>query len=262
MEQIINQNPWKLFQKAIKQANSWTPAKREQKFLFSELIDFCIRFKNDLNNHLLEVSIITLANALSLQVKRIKKEDDDFLMFYTNENVTDYNGPFLMFRISQSDKIVIISPHNESDGTSIDTVIGFTETKAMWYICNGHKRAVNQPERNTTDFIRNNQSLGFHVVRLICEKFKGSIVYHIHGSKRPGVCLVKSRSKQLESIFKESIKDNTNIETFKAFNAGYVLDSIVNTNMYLKTEIPTKTHLSNKKIIKEIVIDAQKKIML
>lgn len=273
MNVIDEKKPWKTFQKAINQANSWTPASSDQKVLFSRLIDLCLDFRFNLNINsfindgeirlnYIEQSIINISGQLNLRVKRVKSASDDFLIFYTKEGITDYNGPLFMFRLSECYKIMIISPHNESDGTSIDTVIGFTETKAMWYICNGHKRATNQPERDTTDFIRNNQSLGFHVVKDICEKLRGLIVLHIHGSKKAGVCLLKSRSKQLESVFKAAIRESTNIEIFKAFNAGYALDAIVNTNLYLKTEIPSKTHLANKKIIREIVLDIQKGVMI
>lgn len=261
---IPNKNLWKLFQSANRQAKSWEPASNNQKLLFSDLFNKCMELRFSIMSgtgnyqETIEEKIIEICDKLQLKVYKIVNDSDEFLMMYTKYGVSNYNGPFIMFRLTECHKIMIISPHNESDGTSIDTVIGFIESRAMWYICNGHKRANQQPERDETDFIRNKKSLGYFVIKDICEKLKGLVILHIHGSKKPGVCLTRSRSKELENTFRKSITDNTNIRVFKGFNAGYEIDKIVNTNYYLKTEIPSKTHINNKKIIRDIVLDIQK----
>jgi hypothetical protein len=67
-------------------------------------------------------------------------------------------------------------------------------------------------------------------------------------------CLLRCRHDDMAQAFKKAVADNTKLDPndFFPFRADFTIDKLVNTNFYLKTEIPAVIHRNNKMIIKKI----------
>jgi hypothetical protein len=209
--------------------------------------------------------ILSLADSLGLQACRVtqtvNKANDSYLLLYSKPGVADYSGPFMMLRETKASKIVIISPHDDSDGTYADTKEGLAHSNALACISNGHMRGhVGTSSKNNGDFVHNTNNLGTFVVQTMGKLFPGYVVLHIHGWANPTKVLVDSRNPALYKAFETAIVDNSRVPqgNFSPLRASFSIDTMVNTNYYLKTEMPAVIHEKNHMIISDIAKEIEK----
>ncbi len=274
--EIVKTSPngaYVLFGPAINQANSWHSPTNEEKRLTSILLT---SWKTSTEKGISKdttKAILDAADKLGLQVCRVKSTKilngvqvlDSHLLVYTKKGVRNYSGSFFMLRETKHSKVFIIGPHDDSDGTYADTKIGMADTFALACISNGHHRSkVGFPKDKIrmSDFVHTPNNLGTYALQLICNMFPGTVCLHIHGMSNDKKCLLNCRDPAMANIFKKAIADNTKLDmtSFGNFRAGYPIDKMVNTNYYLKTEIPTIIHMNNKAIIRQVILslEAQK----
>lgn len=191
--------------------------------------------------------VLDSADYLGLQVCRVKQDADSYLLAYTKPKVTDYSGPFLMLRESKHSKVIIMSPHDGTDGTHSDTKLAFQHSQALAMISNGYKKT---PE---IDFLRNVKSLGAVALRQMDDAFPKSVWLMIHGMAQSGKVLYRSRSKALGAAYEDGVKLAMDISKFDALNAGYPIDAFISSGLYLKTEIPVKIHDNRPEALARVV---------
>ncbi len=213
--------------------------------------------------------IIQAANSLDLKVCRVKSSKkvdgidvlDSYLLVYTKPGIRNYSGAFFMLRETKHSKVIIIGPHDDSDGTFADTKIGMAGSYALACISNGHKRrSIQSEDYRNSDFCHSINNLGTYALEMVCKMFPNSVCIHIHGMSDNTKCLLRCRNDDMKNVFKKTIADNTILDPddFYPFNAYFTIDELVNTKFYLKTEIPTGIHMNNKIIIRKIVLDLEK----
>ena len=203
--------------------------------------------------------ILDNADKLNLQACRVKNdrvylgkaEKDSYLLLYTKPGVKTYSGPFLMLREINPSKVIVISPHDGTDGTHADTKIALENSHALAVVANGHPKGMT----NQSDFVDHSDSMGAAAVRQLNMRFPKSVYLHIHGMKASDHVLYRSRSKVLGRAFEKGIVNFTNIAkgAFNNFNAGYVTDSIIKSPFSLKTEIPARIHTGNENALAGVV---------
>lgn len=257
------QGAYIVFGPALNQAKSWhVPTEEEKQFTKQLLTNWKISTINGPSKETTQ-KIMQAADNLGLQVRRVKstkivngtKIPDTFLIVYTKPGIKNYSGAFFMLRETKHSNVFIIGPHDDKDGTFADTKIGMSDSYALACISNGHKRKMAGDQFVASDFVHSTDNLGTYALELICTLFPGLVCLHIHGMANDQKCLVRCRNPAMEKIFKKVIADNTklNQDDFDSFNAYFTIDSLVNTNYYLKTEIPAVIHKKNKTIIAKIV---------
>lgn len=263
-----------LFQPALDQAlpNLWTPPTPEQIAIMEKLLDaFYDSYKlKEANSKVFRFmkrntkTMMACADALGLQCCRAKvkpgvKENpnntnvdgDSYLLFYTKSGITNYNGPFLMLREKPASNVIIVSPHDDFDGTSNDTKQAFKESRAMCMISNGHHKWYKE-----VDFSKTANTLGSYTLKklakLMLQDQRKPVILNIHGMKDDTCVMYRSRSPELSKVFEEAILKYTTITRFEKFNAEYDIDSIP-TPYQLKTEMPAIMHRLQRQVMGQIV---------
>ena len=258
-----------VFGPAINQATSWHEPTTLEKQL---TLDLLTNWKQStINGPCKDTTqkIIQAANSLNLYVCRAKitkKVDgvdvpDSYLLVYTKPGIKNYSGAFFMLRETKHSKIIIIGPHDDSDGTYADTKIGMSGSHALACISNGHKRKyIQEEDYRNSDFVHSVNNLGTYAVEEMCKLFPGSVCMHIHGMADNKKCLVRCRDDKMMKVFRKTIADNTilDLNDFFPLNAYFTIDNLVNTNYYLKTEMPAGIHMKNKVIIRIIALEMEK----
>lgn len=253
---VAERSAWIVFSCALDQAKSFHPPTAQEKKDMSSLLEAW----RDSNVQVMRAA----ADNLNLQACRVKDKNGDApnssLLFYTKPKVNNYSGPFLILKEGKRSKVLVVGPHDDSDGTYADTKFATQKTSAMATISNGHKRGnvrgKDNPSKND-DFVHSNgpdSNLGTYAVKKVCDIYKVSVVLHIHGMKDPHKVLYRARdNKILEDAWEKAIKNNTNITEFAALNADFSIDRVVNTNWYVKAEMPARIHMNNKMALANIV---------
>ena len=116
------------------------------------------------------------ADKLKLQVCRVKNdrvldgvaELDSYLLLYTKPGVKSYSGPFLLLRETNPSKVIVISPHDGSDGTHSSTKKALEDSHALAVVSNGHKKGITA----ISDFVDHGNTLGAIAVRQLNYLFK------------------------------------------------------------------------------------------
>ena len=269
-KEVIEKTAFVVFQKAMKQSvrNLWEEPTEEQKLDFESIIQsFYNNYNvqndiNDLENEISELqkklkeikdkrnkeseNMLLRANKLNLICERAKTKDDSYLLFYTKPGIDNYNGPFLMLREMNASNVVIVSPHDGFDRTSIDTKLAFKMSKSLAVVCNGHRKWSRYH-----DFSKNENRLGYDVLVKLASLVDKPIILNIHGMKNDKKILRRSRSDKLLRVFDNAVKEFTYLKDKKdvfRFNAHYIID-LIKTPYQLKTEIPVKIHSKNKEFI-------------
>lgn len=257
---------WAVYACAIEQAKSFhAPVPAERNTMADLLANY---HKSTVEGIAADTTKNMMADAstLNLQVCRVlqlrDQVRDSFLVFYAKPNVKDYSGPFMMLRETNHSKVIVIGPHDDSDGTFADTKLALAETNAIATISNGHKRGNVKPgggDQGSGDFVHDplSQNLGTFVVDRLCSLFQGSVVLHVHGMANDKKVLVRSRNDQLQKAFEKAVVDHTNIKDFGSLNADFTIDPLVHTDFYLKTEMPAKIHENNKHALAKMVKDIE-----
>jgi hypothetical protein len=262
------QGAYSVFSSAISQADSWHPPTDKEKQLTVQLLsNFKLSKEKGISKETTQ-NIMDAANGLGLKVCRVKtfkmvdkvKVPDSYLLIYTKPGVKNYSGAFFMLRETKHSNVLIISPHDDSDGTYADTKIGMSESYALATISNGHKRKSikNVKDSRKTDFVHSTDNLGTFAISQFCRLFPGLACLHIHGMVSKTKCMYSSRNKEMGRVFERALKKNSKISEFTSLPVSFTIDDKVNTNRYIKTEMPASVHQNNKAIIKNVVIEMEK----
>jgi hypothetical protein len=251
--EAVNQtSAWAVYRCAIEQANSFHAPTAAEKSSVSSLLN---AYRNkDIN------SMLMSSSALSLQMCRAKTAQTSILLAYVKPGVKDYSGPFMMMKETNHSKVILIGPHDDSDGTYADTKKAMVESDAMFLFSNGHKRGhVGTDRTNNGDFVHEpvEQNLGTYAVQEMGRLFPGHVWLHVHGMKDRTKILYRSRSAQLSQAFEKAVMKETRITDFAPLNAYFTVDPLVNTNWYLKTEMPAIMHQGNQHALAKIVRDIE-----
>lgn len=163
---------------AFEQAKKWHPATAAEQKLMRELVQ---GFKDENI-----VSIVAKADALRLQVCRVKSANDSYLLLYTKPKVQDYSGPFLMYREGgKTSGLLIQSPHDGQDGTHVSTKLAFQKSNALAMISNGHPRRISgkgpDGHHYPSDWAHSRQDNGWFAIIAFRDIFPQSIHLHLHG---------------------------------------------------------------------------------
>lgn len=257
-ESVSSTNAWAVYRCAISQADSFhPPTKAEVSSMTSLLKSYEESVVQGTSSRLTE-NILSSADQLNLQVCRVKS-DNPYLLLYTKPGVKDYSGPFLMLRQGKSSKVIIVSPHDDSDSTFQDTKIALANSHALAVISNGHRRGAVGKRRG--DFVHEVDNLGTVTVRKMANLFSGYVWLHIHGMADNKHILLNARSEILRKTFVDFFMENTVLKApsdYKRLNADFTIDHIVNTDYYLKTEIPVKIHRSRPVLLSQLVVEIEK----
>jgi hypothetical protein len=199
------------------------------------------------------------------RVKQLREDyQDSYLVFYTKAGIRDYSGPFMMLREKNFSKLLVIGPHDDSDGTAYDTKLATANTKSMGTISNGHRRGNvrkgRPPGYRNDDMVHSDNkttNLGTWAVAELGRIKPGSVVLHVHGMAKSTTVMDRSRSKNMYAAFEKAVMKHTYITEFERLNASFSIDPVVNTNYYLKTEIPVRIHNNYKYALTNIVKDIE-----
>jgi hypothetical protein len=264
----VRTNPdgaWAVFGPATNQATSWhAPTAVEKQLTLKLLTNFRLSTLNGISKETTQ-QIMQAADGLKCIVCRVKNGDSDsYLLVYAKPGVRTYSGAFMMLRETKHSNIIILSPHDDSDGTYADTKIGMAQSCALACISNGHKRGratTSFAEYRASDFVHGTNNLGTYAVEQLCKMFPASLVLHIHGMSNSAQCMVNCRDHEVEKVFKTVLEANTkltNPASFVGLGVYFSVDKLVNTSKYLKTEMPASIHSANKSIIKLIALEMEK----
>jgi hypothetical protein len=235
-----------VFRCAIGQSNEklWTAPTAKQKQSFDNLLNaFYSNYTTNTKEH--SKVILDSCEELYLECCRAKTNTDSYLLIYTKPGFKSYNGPFLMLREQNASNVIIISPHDGTDNTSIDTKLGFKNSKAFAVISNGHHKWNRQ-----CDFCHTADTLGFYVLQKLAQLIKKPILLNIHGMIYHDFILRRSRSPELLVVFDKIVTKY--VKRLETLNASFVIDDI-STPYSLKTEIPVKFHKNRPEIIEKII---------
>lgn len=246
-------NAYQVFRCPLEAANSFHQPTDKEKVSMRGLLTAFAKSKVDGVKAETTKVMLDNADALNLQVCR----DNNVLLFYTKPGVKNYSGPFMMLREGKSSRVLLIGPHDDSDGTFADTKIAVKASQALGLVSNGHQRG-NIPDAQAPkhgDFVHETDNLGTFAVATLGDLFKGYVWLHVHGMKNPDHVLYRSRSTVFGKVYEAAIVANTNIkpDAFAPLNADFTVDSRVNTNWYLKTEMPARIHQNNQHALANVV---------
>ena len=249
---------WSVFRCANQQSNSWHFPSENEKMYTTNMLK-C--FKNSINNVNNQTSKCMMDNAdkLDLQMCRYTPNDGrlPYLLIYSKPGVRDYSGIFYILRQINPSNVTVLLPHTDSDGY-FNQGTACQNSNAIACFVNGHKRkAVGLGKFN--DFVHSEKNLGFHAIKQFYQLFPRQAVLHMHGMKTPKIpkVLYKGRNPKFNKLFEDSVKKYTNVGTFERLGADFSVDSVVNSNNYLVTEIPSKVYGNNKFFVRNLVRDVE-----
>lgn len=253
--EVIKYNAYQVFRCAFAQAKRelWkSPTPDQIKNIETVIQCFYNSYTNGITKENSSL-LMSSADAIGLQCCRAKNETgDSYILLYTKPGIRNYNGPFMMLREKNASNVVIVSPHDGSDRTIIDTKVAFKNSKALAVISNGHKKWSRE-----ADFSKTRNNLGNYALRKLADLFKRTVILNIHSMVHSDYIMIRSRFPPLAKVFEDSFKKYTSIQTIKPFNAWYDIDTI-NTPYQLKTEIPAVVHGTKPEVIGKIICDIEK----
>lgn len=245
-----------VFRCAFNQARTWHEATQEEKTAQATLLGSFIDARAKGNTKAGTAEFLQAADDLGLQACRVKDKDDSYRLVYTKPGVKDYNGTFFMLRETKASKVILMVPHDGSDGTHTDTKLAFQRSKAVVLYSNGYPKSI---DLGKSDFIDHTNTMGAVATRQLDDLLPKSVWLMIHGQANSKSVLYRSRSKVLGRAFTKGVLENTNIKIIHDnFNAGYAVDKLINSTFYLKTEIPARIHQGNLGAMAKIVIEIEK----
>lgn len=262
---VQTNSAWAVFGCAINQANSFHPPQAAEKKSMQDLLSAFAKNRAEGVKKATTAQLLKAADELNLQACRVTHDregaKDSYLLVYTKPNVKDYSGAFMMLRETKSSKIVIIGPHDDSDGTFKVTKVAIAKTSTLALFSNGHKRGniKNAESGRATDFVHTENNLGTLQVEMFGKLFPKQVWLHIHGMKDPDTDLYRSRSQVLASAWEKAVSASTNIKDHNPrFNAYFTVDNEVNSNFYLKAELPARIYGNGDMAVTRIVKEMEK----
>lgn len=260
-----HQSAWVVYNCAIRQGKTFHAPTDVERSTMGDLLATYKKVTTEGISAPTTATLLSDASALNLQVCRVIQQkdgaQDSALLFYAKRGATNYSGPFMMLRETKHSKVIIVGPHDDSDGTFADTKIALLGSSAIATISNGHMRGntPNAPGGKNGDFVHEpeGQNLGTFVVDRLTSLFAQSVVLHIHGMADDKKVLVRCRNTPLQNAFQKAVSAHTIITEFSPLNADFTIDPLVHTDLYLKTEMPAKIHENNMQALKNIVLDIE-----
>ena len=260
---VSESNAYAVFRCPLEVTNSFhTPTAKELGSMKSLLTAFATSTTAGVKADTTKV-MLSSADELNLQACRVSQmrdnAKDSFLLFYTKPGVKDYSGPFMMLRETKHSKMVLIGPHDDSDGTFAVTKVAIAETSALALFSNGHKRGnIPGMTGRSTDFVHTENNLGTKAVHMFGELFPNHVWLHTHGMADPSKVLYRSHSKVYGAAFEKAVMAVTNIKEFKPLNAYFTVDNETNSGYYIKTEIPVRIYHNSDQSVARIVKELEK----
>jgi len=265
--QSVANDTWSVFGVAMNQCSSFhSPTQAEKDLTMQLLTNFKTSTINGISAETTK-NIMDAASKLGLYVCRVKtvknNVPDSYLLLYTKPGIHNYSGAFMMLRETKHSKVIILSPHDDSDGTYADTKIGMANSYALALFSNGHKRgrvSSNHAQYRASDIVHSMDNLGTYAVTQFCKLFPSSVFLHIHGMANNQKCMVNCRNSAMLTTFKDTLVKNTRMKPnyFVGLPVYFTVDKLVNTTNYLKTEMPAAIHTSNMSIMQNIVTEMEK----
>lgn len=243
---------WAVFRCAADQATSFHNPTDEEKAAMDTLLNAWSDGETE--------TLLEAADYLGLQVCRTP---DSILLLYAKPGIKDYSGPFMMLREKDYSKVLIISGHDDSDATFSDTKAAMQASRAMAVISNGHRRSNvrRQPNPGTNDdFLFSDgpeENLGTYAIRKICDLKKSSVVLVVDGAPDKDAILTTCDQRDLAKAFKNAVYKYTTIRKFGVRNQKLSIDSLVNTDYYMKLALPFTMHYDQPVVIGNIVKDLE-----
>lgn len=198
------------------------------------------------------------ADKLSAQACRVNNSaDDSYLLVYAKPGVKDYSGVYMMLRETKASRIVVLGPHDDTDGTYASTKLALQHSHALALLSNGHQRGK-IPHCSTTcggpddtlgrgDFSHDSvaDNLGTFTAKALGDLYPKKIWFMVHGMSNDNAILyrVRNQNKVLSNAWEKAMANATGLDKFNPkFNADFSTEPGMNTNWYIKTEIPAKFH--------------------
>ena len=259
-----------LFGPAMNQATSFHVPTSDEKTQMIAMLDAWAQSKTNGGPNAATTQII-LANAklLGLVACRVKYTTPDnlpasVLLFYTQPGKKDYSGPFMMLRETRASKFVIYGPHDDSDGTFAATKLGMINSYALACFSNGHKRGSvsggDHAFSRMSDWCHApsvDHNLGDVAIQHFSKQlFPGTVAIQFHGIADPHKCMFHSRNDAMGAIFKNTLIKNTRLvdADFVGYGVYFIVDLLVNTDYYIKCEIPAVIYEHNPAVVKDIAV--------
>lgn len=182
---VVTEDAWSVMGCAFSQAKKWHAATADEKTHMTDLVQGLKDAKADV--------ILAKSDVLKLQVCRSqvldkKNQLDSFLVMYTKPGVTDYSGPFLMYREGgKTTNLVIQSPHDGTDNAHSSTKRAFQDSNSLAMLSNGHHKTLSLrlygDTKRQSDWSHSRADLGYTAFLALRDKFPESVHMHIHGCK-------------------------------------------------------------------------------
>ncbi len=263
----IANDTWSVFGSAMNQGNSFhMPTQVEKDLTMKILTNFKTSTINGISPETTK-NIMAAASKLGLYVCRVKtiknNVPDSYLLLYTKPGIRSYSGAFMMLRETKHSKVIILSPHDDSDGTYSDTKLGMANSYALALFSNGHRRgrvSTTHDQYRASDIVHSMNNLGTYAVTQFCKLFPNSVFLHIHGMANNQKCMVNCRNSAMLTSFKDTLVKHSRVKPnyFVGLPVYFTVDKLVNTANYLKSEMPASIHTNNTSIMENIVTDMEK----
>lgn len=203
-------------------------------------------------------TILDKSEALGLQVCRSTdtSKNDSFLLFYSKPGVTDNTGAFFGVRETKSSRIVILLPHDDSDGYAATGKQGFSESKAFGFMSNSNSRKPFGGRVNDWSHETSNWGYSFfqEFNRLSVNEIGNKPFFiNMHGMADTSRFLSYSGPRRPLSLeaFNTAVSEVYPGLERKAFTVHYAVRSAIpcSSDRYIQTEIPAARHRHGKSVL-------------
>lgn len=203
-------------------------------------------------------TLLKKSDALGLQVCRSAdpSKNDSFLLFYTKPGVTDNTGAFFGVRESKSSRIVILLPHDDSDGYAATGKQGFSESRAFGFMSNSNSRKPFGGRVNDWSHETSNWGFSFfqEFNRLSVNDIGNKPFFiNMHGMADTSRFLSYAGPRRPLSLeaFNTAVSEVYPGLERKAFTVHYAVRSAIpcSSDRYIQTEIPAARHRHGKSVL-------------
>jgi hypothetical protein len=203
-------------------------------------------------------TIINKSDVLGLQVCRStdSSKNDSFLLFYTKPGVVDNTGAFFGVRESKSSRIVILLPHDDSDGYGATGKQGFSESKAFGFMSNSNSRKPFGGRANDWSHETSNWGFSFfqEFNRLSVNEIGNKPFFiNMHGMADTSRFLSYAGPRRPLSLeaFNTAVSEVYPGLERKTFAVHYAVRSAIpcSSDRYIQTEIPAARHRHGKSVL-------------
>lgn len=202
--------------------------------------------------------LLAASDALGLQVCRSvdTAKKDSFLLFYTKPGVKDNTGAFFGVRETKASRIVILLPHDDSDGYAATGKQGFSESNAFGFMSNANDRKPFGGRANDWSHETGNWGFSFfqEFNRLAVNEIGNKPFFiNMHGMADTSRFLSYAGPGRPLSLaaFDTAVSEVYPGLERKAFTVHYAVRSAIpcGSDRYIQTEIPAARHRHGKSVL-------------